>query len=188
MEPDRKKRKRGFGFFGDDAFGSIDDIFERMQQDMLEQMKRMRGMRLDMSEDELKRLSEDPNVKVYGYSFRVGPDGKPHFREFGNVKRPQDVETMQESAGGHEKGAEEEPSGREPLVDVFNSEGKTTVIAELPGVEEKDIRISLKGKALQIKVDKGSRKYYRKLELPSAFSKSRMKQKYNNGVLELEFS
>ena len=82
----------------------------------------------------------------------------------------------------------QEPEEREPLVDLFTSKGKTTVVAELPGVAEKDIKTSLSGKTLEINVEKGERKYYRKLELPKKFTKKNMKQKYNNGVLELIFS
>ena len=64
---------------------------------------------------------------------------------------------------------------REPLVDMFTSGAKTTVVAELPGVEEKDINISLSGKRLEINVDKGERKYFRELELPKSFDKKMKK-------------
>jgi HSP20 family protein len=151
---------------------------------MEEDLERMRNMRLHLDDAEIQRLSEDPNVKVYGYSMRIGPDGKPHFREFGNVKRPRGMlpeEMVETPQPAHEE-------GREPLVDVFTSEGKTTVVAELPGVEEKDISVSLSGKTLEVKVGKGKRRYYKKLKLPKAFSKSKMKKRYNNGVLELTFS
>ena len=30
--------------------------------------------------------TSDPNSVYYGYQVNVGPDGKPHVREFGNVK------------------------------------------------------------------------------------------------------
>lgn len=182
MDENERKRRRGFfNFFGNDdsQLESIDEIFERMHEDMMEKMK---GMRINLDDEQIKRLSQDPNVKVYGYSMRIGPDGKPQLREFGNV-RPHG-EIMQE----REEPEKEESSERAPLVDMFTSKGKTTVVAELPGVEEKAINISLKGKSLEINVDEGERKYYKKLELPKAFTKNKMKKSYNNGVLELVFS
>lgn len=185
MENKRRKRRGVFDFFenNDEFFENMDDFFHKIHSEMESDIERMRSMRLQLDDAEIHRLSEDPNVKVYGYSLRVGPDGKPHFREFGNVKPPARMlpEEMRESETGT-------PRGREPLVDMFSCRGKTLVVAELPGVDEKDIQISLSGKSLEIKVDKGERKYYRKIELPKAFTKSRMKKKYNNGVLELTFS
>jgi HSP20 family protein len=185
MEGKKKKRKGFFDFFGgnDEFFDSMDDFFSRLHEEMEDDMERMRNMRLHLDDAEIQRLSEDPNVKVYGYSLRVGPDGKPHFREFGNVRPPKPLlsEEIREAA-------EQGPGGREPLVDVFNCDGKTIVVAELPGVSENDIKISLSGRSLEIEAGAGERRYYKKLKLPKAFKKSSMKKKYNNGVLELTFS
>ncbi len=183
---EKKRRRRGFfDFFGgnDEFFESMDDFFSRMHSEMEDDLERMRNMRLHLDDAEIQRLSEDPNVKVYGYSMRVGPDGKPHFREFGNVKPLRNMlpEELHEAEP-------EEARGREPLVDMFPCGDKTLVVAELPGVSEKDINISLSGKILEIKVDSGERKYYKRIELPKEFKKSRMKKNYNNGVLELTFS
>ena len=190
---EKKKRRGFFNFFGGDneSIESIDELFERMHEEMFGRMEEARGIKLDMDEEEIRRRSQNPNVRVYGYSMRVGPDGKPQIREFGNVK-PQ-----QGRAGMIMHGDEEErpPSRksesteeREPLVDIFSSKGKTVVVVELPGVAEKDINVSLGGKRLEISVDKGERKYFRELELPKKFSKKKMKKTYNNGVLELVFS
>ena len=186
---DEKKKRRGFfNFFGgnDESIESIDDLFVRMQEEMLGRMEEARGIKLDMGEEEIRRRSQNPNVRVYGYSMRVGPDGKPQIREFGNMKPPQGGQMVfQEENRQPQK---EVPQEREPLIDVFTSKGKTTVVAELPGVAEEDINISLSGKRLEINVDKGERKYFRELELPKKFDKKKMKKTYNNGVLELVFS
>ncbi len=185
MDDKRKKRKGGFDFFGgkDEFFDGMDDFFRMMHSEMEDDIERMRNMRLHLDDAEIRRLSTDPNVKVYGYSFRVGPDGKPHFREFGNVK-PQMGMLPEEMKETESPG----PRGREPLVDMFSCGEKQMVVAELPGVDEKDIKIFLTGKSLEIRVEAGGRKYYKKLELPKEFSKAKMKKRYNNGVLELTFS
>jgi len=188
-EDDIKKRRRGFfNFFGDDeSVTSIDELFERMHEEMLGRMEEARGIRLNVDQDELEKMSQNPNARVYGYSMRIGPDGKPQIREFGNVK-PKGTSGLMMHAGEEEPQRGEPTPEREPLVDVFTSKGKTTVVAELPGVAEEDINVALSGKRLEINVDKGKRKYFRQIELPKKFNKKKMKKKYNNGVLELIFS
>jgi HSP20 family protein len=190
---DENKKKRGgfFNLFGggnDQSLGSFEEMFEKMREEMEGEMQRMGSLRLQIDDEQLKRMSQNPNVKVYGYSMRVGPDGKPKFREFGNTNPQQKGGLMLQDGEEIPKQKAQEPGEREPLVDLFTSKGKTTVVAELPGVAEKDIKTSLSGKTLEINVEKGERKYYRKLELPKKFTKKNMKQKYNNGVLELIFS
>lgn len=193
MADQNKKKRRGFfNFFGgggnDESFGSFEEMFQRMREEMEGEMQRMGSFRLQIDDEQLKRMSQQPNVKVYGYSMRVGPDGKPQIREFGNTKPQQKGGLMLQEGKEPPQEKGQESGGREPLIDVFTSKGKTTVVAELPGVAEKDIKTILSGKTLEIKVRKGERKYYRKLELPKKFTKKKMKQKYNNGVLELIFS
>jgi HSP20 family protein len=194
---DEKKRKRAFDPFGRDddvfsmGFGSeMDGMMERMREDM---KRMMEGMSMNMDNDQIKRLSQDRNVRVYGYSMRMGPDGKPQIMEFGNVA-PAKMEKGKKARAPSEEGArrgeesEKEPGEREPLVDIIQQKDKLTVIAELPGVAEKDIKINASGKNLEIRVDSGERKYSRKLELPRSVDPKKMQKKYNNGVLELSFS
>ncbi len=174
---DERKRRRPFGFFGfdDELFGGE---FERMREEMEEMMERMMS---GMPENELRRLSAKRGPQVYGFSVRVGPDGKPVVSEFGNVRRK---EGEAEVIGGK---TEEVPSEeREPLVDVFKDKRGVNVIAEMPGVGEKEIKVEAKGKELEIRAD-GARKYYRKVELPDDVSGKKMERKYKNGILELVF-
>lgn len=175
-----RKRRRPFGFFGfdDDFFGGE---FERMREEMEEMMERMmRGM----PDEEVRRLSEMRGPQVYGWSFRIGPDGKPVVTEFGNVKRKPVEEIRGEE---EEEGREQEAGEREPLVDVFKDKKGVNVIAEMPGVGENEVKLSVKGKELEIRAE-GARKYYRKVELPEDVSKKKMEKKYRNGILELVFS
>jgi len=154
------KRKRGF--FGD-FFGDIDGEFDRMRERM------ERAMR------EAGRQG-GPGVRVegpfvYGFSMRVGPDGKPVIREFGNVQPKL-------------KGAKAEES-REPLVDVIEGDRETTVVAEVPGVEKKDIKLDATEEELKITVDAAHRKYHKAVYFKSAVKPETAKATYKNGVLEV---
>ncbi len=109
---------------------------------------------------------------VYGFSVRVGLGGKPIIEQFGNIRDtaagPQVAET------------------REPLVDVLDEGERLRVIAELPGVEEKDIHLEIKGDILEFTAEKGDRKYHKELLLPCRASLVR--SSYRNGVLEIELA
>jgi HSP20 family protein len=106
---------------------------------------------------------------MYGVSVRVGPTG-PVLSRFGTIKP-----TL-------EPGAAEV---REPLVDIFENEKKITVIAELPGAEEKDIKVEVEGRTLKISAGSKDRKYSKEVELPAAVT-AELESTYTNGVLELK--
>lgn len=76
---------------------------------------------------------------------------------------------------------------KEPSVDVFDEETCLRVLAELPGIEEEDIKVSLNETRLVISTDTPSHKYYKEVTLPYA-PRGRVHKLYQKGVLELTFS
>jgi len=167
-----KKRKRGFF---DDFFGF--DEFERLHEEMNRMMERMMKLSLvPLSEDELEKLAKKPNTYVYGYSIRIGPDGKPIIREFGNIK-PEEIS---------KKGDVPLNEEREPLVDIMEDDKNVTIVVELPGVDKNEIDLRGNGKELKIKVDGKKRKYHKVLQLPDNVKFDKAKATYNNGVLEIK--
>ena len=114
-----------------------------------------------------------PMSGVYGFSIKTGL-GKERSRvqTFGNIKRtkqgPRVVET------------------REPLVDVFDEKDKILIIAELPGVQESDIKLDLKGDILNLETH-GERKYAKEILLPAKVDGDSKKMSFKNGILEAEF-
>lgn len=157
MADDNRKRRRASW---DDIFGGFDEEFEDMRR------------RMDALMEGFMNGRVDPNTSqpiVYGFSMRVGPDGKPHIQEFGN-KVPQSAE---------EEGA------REPLTDIIEEKDHIRVIVELPGVEKDDIQLHVEDRTLDISVDKEDRKFSKDLELPSAVDTDSAKASYKNGVLEV---
>ncbi len=167
------KRRR---LSGDDFFG-FDREFERMREEM---EKLMEGMMGSIPAGNLEKFAKPGEAKhaektgVYGFSIRIGPDGKPVIREFGNVK-PEAAKEAKIPIGDE----------REPLIDVIEGKDEITVIAELPGVGKKDIRASGEGRELEIKVVTKERRYHKILELPATVDFANTRAKYNNGVLEI---
>jgi HSP20 family protein len=111
----------------------------------------------------------------YGYQITVGPDGKPHVREFGNI-RP--------SA----KGLIEQAGVRAPLVDTAIDEKHNTlrVTAEMPGINKEDIKVNVSGKYVTIHAEKGDKKYHTDIPVDVELDNtSSAKATYTNGILEL---
>jgi HSP20 family protein len=117
---------------------------------------------------------------VYGYSFSMGPDGKPVIREFGNVKP-----SLKGSPFGATRPQLDVKEQREPLVDTMVQSDSVKVVAELPGVEKSDIALECDGRNLVLKVDNDKHRYYKSLELPVEVDPDTSKASYKNGVLEL---
>ncbi|MDW5561616.1 MAG: archaeal heat shock protein Hsp20 [Methanomassiliicoccus sp.] len=155
---DDKRRKRRTSW--DDLFGSFDEDFEEMRARMDALMEGFMNGRIDTSTNQ---------PIVYGFSMRVGPDGKPHIEEFGN--------TSPEVTG--------EGGAREPLTDIIEEKERVRVIIELPGVDKEDIQLHVEDRVLDISVDKEDRKFSKELELPSAVDPDSASASYKNGVLEV---
>jgi HSP20 family protein len=115
---------------------------------------------------------------VYGYSVKMGPDGKPIIREFGNMK----------PGLGEGKPPLNLRNQREPLVDIIEDDETIKILAELPGVEKNDIKLFATSKNFTLKVDNPNRKYYKELKFPSEVEESSAKSTYKNGILETVFA
>jgi HSP20 family protein len=76
---------------------------------------------------------------------------------------------------------------REPLVDVFDEGETMIVIAELPGVEESEVRVEVHGDVLSLETT-GERRYAREVLLPAPALPDSLRQTYRNGILELRLT
>jgi HSP20 family protein len=111
---------------------------------------------------------------VYGYSFRVGPDGKPHFEEFGNTKSIPTTHQQQQI-----------PSSREPLVDGQESENNLIYDIEIPGVVKSEIDLEATNDMLIINVNNSERPYYKEIPLPTDIDPDSADVSFNNGILSI---
>jgi len=161
----RRMMRRAFSFspFEEDFF----DFFKRIEGEFPKEL-----VREEKLPDGSVRREYGPFI--YGYSVRIGPDGKPVIREFGNVKRrvsPVKPVEVKEAT--------------EPLVDVITEDDKIKVIAEVPGVDKQDIKLNVVGKTLHIRAESERRKYSKDVELPEEVDPKTAKASYKNGILEV---
>ncbi len=117
---------------------------------------------------------------VYGFSVKVGLGDKGErgvkVEPFGNVRKDEaSGETVVQEI-------------REPVVDVFEEKDHVLVVAEMPGISTKDVRLEVKDDLLTIYAEKKDKKYRKEILLPRAYPREKMKVSCNNGILEIKCS
>jgi len=146
------------------GIGSLIDLVSKMTEE---------------SEEETTRTGEMEALRgklkgVYGFSIRTGLGGRPVIEQFGNIQETETGPAVTET--------------REPLVDVLDEGDRLVVIAELPGVEEKDIHLEVKSDILEIVASNRDRKYEKEVLLPSAVDPESLESSYRNGILEIRLA
>lgn len=185
------ERTRGRGLFDSrDLFTDFDDIDQ--------EMNRMFEVFNNISSNAPKELVREYETKegdkvrevgpiVYGYSMTIGPDGKPHVREFGNLKSV--INNNVKKIGEPINQASAQVSAeREPLVDVNIADKEVKVVIEMPGIKKTDIHIKAYDSQVEVTTSKDAqRKYHKKIDLPDQADIETARSVYNNGILEITF-
>ncbi len=169
------RKRRRWPFSGDWGLDDVDRVFREMERMMDEELKEFTS-RVPKNYVKERKLPDGTTVRewgpfVHGYTMRIGPDGKPEIREFGNVKPSLEGPKVKEE--------------REPLVDVLETNGEVQVVVEVPGVDKKDIQLHGTDESLTISVDNPQYKYFKEVKLPAKVDVKSAKSVYKNGVLEI---
>lgn len=135
--------------------------FDRMDEMMNELMGK------SFQDFDKMKLGTKPGV--YGFSVKIDQTGRPVVQEFGNMHPAHNKIQMKDE--------------REPLVDVIEHDKTIDILAELPGVDKKDIDLRVKANSLEIHVPQ---KFLKKVKLPVVVKEDSVKAHYKNGVLTVE--
>ena len=108
---------------------------------------------------------------VAGFSFKMGPGGKPSIQIFGD-------------SPSHSDGYRSPMS--EQILDEKN--GVLRVVLDMPGVEKQDIQVETAGDTAVIKAERGNRKYRTEINLKAEVDPDSGKAEYRNGLLEISLS
>lgn len=148
------------------VWDEFDNLFRKMTRPFMD---------MDDIWDELKSSAnlQTFGPYYYGYTVTIGPDGKPIVKEYGNV-RPGFLPTSET---------------REPFVDVIidDKEKALKIVAEMPGVEKKDIKIEVVGRTVNLDAEHGEKKYHTKVPIKHKVDEDSVKATYANGILEVKF-
>lgn len=109
---------------------------------------------------------------VFGFSIKTAVGGRPVVEPFGNIKKtPQGPKVEEE---------------REPIIDLFDEKEDIRIYAEMPGINEEDIKVELRGDILDISAHTGDRAYHKEVLLPAKVEHQTLTSNYKNGILEVK--
>lgn len=74
---------------------------------------------------------------------------------------------------------------RQPLIDIFEEKDYITVLAELPGADEKDVNIKTDENTITIAAENATKKYLKTVRLPMCIKKGTTKFTYRNNILQV---
>lgn len=112
----------------------------------------------------------------FGYTMTVGPDGRVVVKRLGDTARPELHPSFDDV--------------REPIVDTIVDEKEEIVklVAEMPGVEKKDVKILVEAnKIVDISAEHDTKKYHIRVPLKHKVVEDSAKASYRNGILQLVF-
>jgi HSP20 family protein len=168
MENEKKKEKKDEADF--DIFG-LGGLFKGIEKlvDLAGKLDEKGGISKEgeINFDHIKKGMKG----VYGFTINTAGGGIPKVETFGNIKKTPEGPKVDEE--------------REPITDIFNEKNEIVVIAEMPGIEEKDIKIDVKADILEISAVSKSRTYRKEMLLPVKVAKENLRHKFTNGILEI---
>ena len=158
-------------------FDANNKVFQKMFYEILKKMNLDPEMIKNMDPKELQDMLKN-NPYVFGMNMRISPDGKPYMDSFGSTHQKN-------------KDSEEFQNERDPMVDIYEEEGKIVVVCEVPGVTKSQIELKASPNELEILAEaseKGyrQRKYHKIIALPAEINPDVAKARYMNGILEVK--
>jgi HSP20 family protein len=168
MEKDNGKEKKNESDF--DLFG-LGGLFKGIEKlvDLAGKLDEKGGISKEgeINFDHLKKGMKG----VYGFTINTAGGGTPRVETFGNIKKTPEGPKVDEE--------------REPITDIFDEKNEIVIIAEMPGIEENDIKIDLKEDILELSAASKNRTYRKELLLPLKAVKQNLRHKFTNGILEI---
>ena len=142
-----------------DVLDELDDYFEDLEKEI---------------QEVVRRSLDSANLGkpfVAGFSFNLGPEGKPSIQIFGDSPVRHD-------------------GFRSPINEqVVDAEGgMLRIILEMPGVEKEDINVDATEDAAVVTAEREEKKYRSELKLNAPVRPDSGKAEYRNGMLEISFS
>jgi len=172
---DEGSRKGSSGVGG--VIGGLTDLVDKLSQlaEKGEQISRTGTFDLGQPARETPAREQRPLRGVYGLSVKMGLGAEPpKVEQFGNIRRHED------------SGEPIIQDVREPLVDVFDEgDDQLMVLAEMPGVEARDVKVALQGREMELSAGRGEWRYRKTFELPSPADPNTVKLSEKNGIVEI---
>ncbi|MEM7736493.1 MAG: Hsp20/alpha crystallin family protein [Deinococcota bacterium] len=154
------------------SLGKLVDLATNLSKDSETIAERLKNLDSNLSDVSSTQEFQDSSGRsgVIGFRIRTGIGGETNVDTFGNVY--QEGETVSDV--------------REPLTDIYDQGDHVSIIAEMPGVSEDAVKLTLNGMALTIEATgRSGRQYQKDLVLPDNAQTDAMTKNYQNGILEI---
>ncbi|RLG59756.1 hypothetical protein DRN86_03750 [Candidatus Geothermarchaeota archaeon] len=166
MNLDIKCKERDLDFW-------FEEWWEKRREEIIKELEKLITILEESIGKILEELYEEENLAephVYGISFSIGPNGEPL------------IEKIKEFEQGNHF---EDLSRREPMTETYHENGEEIILMELPGAEEKSIKLKVSENCLEVTAKGENRSYYKKLILEEPICMKNIKTSYKNGILEI---
>jgi HSP20 family protein len=163
---------------------SLGGLFKGIEKliDVAAELKEKGGEIKKEGEIDLSNIKEGMKG-VFGFSVKTMTGGKTVVEPFGNIKKTPKGPKVEEE--------------REPIIDIFDEGEEIIILAEMPGVNQEDIKVDFpeisgsrqgreKGDILDISGQSGDRKYHKEVLLPAKVKAETLTSSYKNGILEIK--
>jgi len=168
MENDKNKEKKDEATF--ELFG-LGGLFKGIEKlvDLAGKLEEKGGVSKEgeINFDHIKKGMKG----VYGFTINTAVGGSPKVETFGNIRKTPEGPKVDEE--------------REPITDVFDEKDEIVILAEMPGIEDSDIKLDLKDDIIEISAVGKNRTYRKELLLPVKVVAKNMGHKFTNGILEI---
>jgi len=153
MSEDRRKNLR-------DMLDELDKYFEEFEKDVQ-----------DVVRDSISAIHPQSEPYVAGFSFMLGPEGRPSVQFFGDSPLHHD-------------------GFRSPMSEQIPEEknGLLRLVLDMHGVEKEEIRVEATEDRALVTAERDSRKYKADIGLKARVQPDSGKAEYRNGLLEISFS
>jgi HSP20 family protein len=135
--------------------------------------------------ERLKRINQEVERRLKETPLKRTIDRGPHIESSFSTRTL--VQEEKPAFGRKERKPPAPPTlkPKEPIVDVFDEKDHLRIIAEVPGVAEKDLKTNLEKDTLTIRINSAGWKSEHKITLPYA-PKGKLERIFRNGFLEIK--
>jgi len=154
------------------GLGKLVDLASQLSENGEEIKSRLEDLENGISSEQQFTTKGGANG-VFGFQVKtIG--GQQRVQTFGNIKKEKEADEPSVSAV------------REPLVDIIEADDKTTIIAEMPGVQEDAITLTPSGQQLTLEAEGfAGRRYEKIIDLSVELQEENITHSYQNGILEI---
>ena len=80
-----------------------------------------------------------------------------------------------------------DPGAVDVHLDVYEEDDRLRVVADIPGIDKRDIDLRCDGEVLTLDAAGDTREYHERVRLPTSVDEHSASASYNNGILEVTF-